>query len=186
MDMLTAGRIESTSPQDSEARLRGFGGFTARTDRGLIRTRAHLGAIAVAENLVHYAVAVVLMVVAGVVLVDTTHQLMTTSVPFAAAATTAVNGVLFAIIIMEIMRTVIAHFDKGGLQLQPFLIIGIISAVREVLTVGARLSLEGSGTHQPPAELVRTALLELGVNAAVVLGLAGSLVLIRRLGGMTK
>jgi uncharacterized membrane protein (DUF373 family) len=152
--------------------------------RGLVAHKAHLSLIGAAENFVHYAVAVVLMIVAGVVLWDTTEQLASTSMPFAAAATTAVNGVLFAIIIMEIMRTVIAHFDKGGLQLQPFLIIGIISAVREVLTVGARLSLEGSGTQQPAVGVVHTALLELGVNAAVVLGLAGSLVLIRRLGRM--
>jgi hypothetical protein len=86
--------------------------------------------------------------------------------------------------VLEVMRTVVAHFDRGGLQLQPFLIIGIISAVREILTVGARLSLPVAG-HEPGAAAVRTALLELGVNGAVVLGLAVALVLIRRLAGMT-
>lgn len=146
--------------------------------------KAHLGMINAAEDLVHYAVAIVLMVVAIVVLWDTAAQLASASAPFAAAATTAVNGVLFAIIVMEIMRTVVAHFEKGGLQLQPFLIIGIISAVREVLTVGARLSLDGSRSGQVSGNVVHTALLELGINAAVVLVLAGSLVLIRRLGRM--
>jgi hypothetical protein len=64
------------------------------------------------------------------------------------------------------------------------LIIGIISAVREILTVGARLSLQGA-VHEPSSTVVHNALLELGVNAAVVVGLALSLVLIRRLAGMT-
>lgn len=135
------------------------------------------------EDLLHYAVALVLLAVAAIVLFNTSKDLINTTQPFAAAATTAVNGVLFAIIVLEVMRTVVAHFEKGGLQLQPFLIIGIISAVREILSVGARLSLEGA-VHQPPSAVVDKALLELGVNAAVVVGLALSLVLVRRLAGI--
>jgi uncharacterized membrane protein (DUF373 family) len=143
----------------------------------------HIGVIRIGEDLIHYAVALVLVAVAGIVLYHTAYDLATSHQPFAAAATTSVNGVLFAIIVIEVMRTVVAHFERGGLQLQPFLIIGIISAVREILTVGARLSLQGS-VHEPPASVVHDALLELGVNAAVVVGLALSLVLVRRLAGM--
>ena len=134
----------------------------------------HIGFIRICDDLIHYAVALVLLTVAGIALYRTAYDLATTSQPFAAAATIAVNGVLFAIIVLEVMRTVIAHFERGGLQLQPFLIIGIISAVREILTVGARLSLQGS-VHEPSPSIVRDALLELAVNAAVVLGLALSL-----------
>ncbi|GAC1436298.1 MAG: hypothetical protein NVSMB51_07420 [Solirubrobacteraceae bacterium] len=145
--------------------------------------RPHLGAIGLAEGFVHYAVAVVLLAVATIVLWHTAYDLATSSQPFANSATAAVNGVLFAIIVLEVMRTVIAHFETSGLQLQPFLIIGIISAVREILTVGARLSLQGARS-EPPTQVVHTALLELGVNAAVVVGLALALVLVRRLAGM--
>lgn len=99
----------------------------------------HIGVIRICEDLVHYTVALVLLAVAGIVLYHTAYDLAASHQPFAAAATTAVNGVLFAIIVIEVMRTVVAHFERGGLQLQPFLIIGIISAVREILTVGARL-----------------------------------------------
>lgn len=147
--------------------------------------RPHLGAIGIAEGIVHYIVALVLLAVAGIVLWHTVRDLANTHQPFSTAATTAVNSVLFAIIVLEVMRTVVAHFESAGLQLQPFLIIGIISAVREILTVGARLSLQGA-TAQPSVEVVHTALLELGVNAAVVVGLAVSLVIIRRLGGMVE
>jgi uncharacterized membrane protein (DUF373 family) len=142
---------------------------------------AHLGAVGFAEDLIHYGVAIVLMIVASVVLYRTTCDLVTTKQPFAQAATTAVNGVLFAIIIMEVMRTVLAHFDRGGLQLQPFLIIGIISAVREILSVGAHLALDSTTSA---TGTIHVALLELGVNAGVVVGLAAALVLILRLAGM--
>ena len=144
----------------------------------------HIGLIRIGEDLIHYAVAVVLLIVAGVVLYRTAYDLATTDRPIAEAATNAVNGVLFAIIVIEVMRTVVAHFERGGLQLQPFLIIGIISAVRGILTVGAHLSLQGSVGQKTSS--VHDALLELGVNAAVVVGLALSLVLIRRLAGMTE
>jgi uncharacterized membrane protein (DUF373 family) len=144
----------------------------------------HIGIIRIGEDLIHYAVAVVLMAAAAVVLYHTAVDFVNSKLPFEVAATTAVNNVLFAIIVIEVMRTVVAHFERGGLQLQPFLIIGIISAVREILTVGARLSLEGS-THEPTTRVIHNALLELGVNAAVVVGLALSLVLIRRLAGIT-
>ena len=90
--------------------------------------------------------------------------------------TVAVNGVLFVIIVMEILRTVIAHFEEGGFQLKPFLIIGIISAVRHILTLGAQVSLGGK---KSPDEFRHTQI-ELGVNAAVVLALVIGLILVRR------
>ena len=133
----------------------------------------------------NFAVALVLLAVGILVLYRTAYDLATTSQPFATAATSAVNGVLFAIIVMEVMRTVVSHFETGGLQLQPFLIIGIISAVREVLTVGAKLSLQGA-QHAPTSSVLHSALLELGVNAAVVFALVISLVLVRRFAGMIE
>lgn len=90
--------------------------------------------------------------------------------------TAVINSVLFVIIVMEILRTVVAHFDDAGLQLKPFLIIGIISAVRHILTVGAQVSLGGGGNA---ADFRRTQT-ELGVNAAVVLALVLGLVLVWR------
>jgi uncharacterized membrane protein (DUF373 family) len=146
-------------------------------------SRPHLGVLEHAEDLVHYVVAAILMAVAIFMLVDTTRALTLsmTKASFPAAATNAVNGVLFAVIIVEITRTVLSHFDKKGLQLQPFLIIGIVSAVRGVLSEGARLSLNNMGPKQ-----VHMSLVELGIDAAVVLGLAASLVLIRRYGSPTS
>jgi uncharacterized membrane protein (DUF373 family) len=94
--------------------------------------------------------------------------------------TGAINNILFVIIVMEILRTVVAHFDDAGLQLKPFLIIGIISAVRHILTVGARASLGASDHAAESAEQFRHAQTELGVNAAVVIALVVGLVLVWR------
>jgi uncharacterized membrane protein (DUF373 family) len=88
--------------------------------------------------------------------------------------------VLFIVIVLELPRTIVARLDGGGVQLQPFLVIGIISASRHILTVGAELSL--SGQELP---LART-MIELGVNAAVVLALPVALVLVRRFAGMRE
>jgi len=69
---------------------------------------------------------------------------------------------------------VIAHLEGGGFQLKPFLAIGIISAVRHILLVGAK-SL--SGAHDT---LFNHTQIELGVNASVALALVIALVLVRR------
>jgi hypothetical protein len=109
----------------------------ARVDE-LLRERLfgrapHIGLIRIGEDLIHYAVALVLLAVAAIVLYNTAYDLAMSKESFAVAATAAVNGVLFAIIVLEVMRTVVAHFERGGLQLQSFLIIGIISAPRRGL-----------------------------------------------------
>lgn len=136
-----------------------------------------IGLLQVAEDIVHYVVAVVLVGVAAVVLfqsvVDSFDGGRET---FAAQVTSVINSILFVIIVMEILRTVVAHFDDAGLQLKPFLIIGIISAVRHILTVGAQVSLGGDRD----AEHFRQTQIELGVNAAVVMALVLGLVLVWR------
>ena len=134
----------------------------------------HLG-----EDIVFFVLSVLLFVIAVVVLVRTGHDLIfpPPHERFAETMTRGLNGVLFVVIVMEGLRTIIARFQGVGFRIQPFLVIAIISTVRHILTVGARLSLAGDDVP-----LQRT-MVELGVNAAVVLALTISLVLIRRYGG---
>jgi uncharacterized membrane protein (DUF373 family) len=145
----------------------------------MLPRRPYLAPLSLANLVLHYAVAVVLLAIATIVLWHSASDLVNSRQAFPSAATAALNGVLFTIIILEVMRTVVAHLEDAGIQLQPFLLIGTISAVRSILAVGARLSLQGT-QHEPSPALIRNALLELGVNAAVVVGLALALVLIRR------
>jgi uncharacterized membrane protein (DUF373 family) len=129
-----------------------------------------------AESVMFMAIAVALLVIAVVVFVRGVHDLVLapTREPFPVTITKAVNNVLFIVVVLELLRTIVARLEGGGFQLQPFLVIGIISATRDILTVGAELSFVGG---QVP--LART-MTELGVNAAVVLALSIALVLVRR------
>ena len=78
-----------------------------------------------------------------------------------------VNDVLFIVIILEILRTVISRFTDGVYQLDKFLIIGVIAAVRHILTVGASLTLESTKSD----EAFRRSIYEMGLNAGIVVAL---------------
>jgi len=53
----------------------------------------------------------------------------------------AVDGVLVAVILIDMLRTVLTHLEGRGVPFRPFLVIGIIAAVREILAVSTRLTL---------------------------------------------
>jgi uncharacterized membrane protein (DUF373 family) len=116
------------------------------------------------------------VVVAVIVFVRGVHDLVLawSAAPFAVTVTRTVNSALFIVVVLELVRTIIARLQGGGFQLQPFLVIGIISATRDILTVGAELSLVG---HRLP---LAGTMIELGVNAGVVVALSVALVLVRR------
>ena len=78
-----------------------------------------------------------------------------------------VNDILFIVIILEILRTVISRFTDGVYQLDKFLIIGVIAAVRHILTVGASLTLESGKSD----EAFDRSIYEMGLNALIVVAL---------------
>lgn len=84
-----------------------------------------------------------------------------------------VSDLLLVLIIMEVMSTVIHYLKEHATSLRPFLFIGIVSATRGILSIGAKLSVgevTGSGFN--------SAMIELGVNAAVILALGITLKLL--------
>lgn len=89
-----------------------------------------------------------------------------------------INDLLLVLIIMEVTGTVRSYLTTGATSLRPFLYIGIISATRRILAIGAQSALgELSGTVQFQERMI-----DLGVNAAVVLALAAALFLFGRPG----
>jgi uncharacterized membrane protein (DUF373 family) len=128
------------------------------------------------ESIMFLAIATALLAIAVLVFVRGVQELVPAPAgePFPVTITRAVNSALFIVVVLELMRTIVVRLEGGGFQLQPFLVIGIISATRDILSVGAELSLTGENTS-----LART-MTELGVNAAVVLALSVALVLVRR------
>jgi uncharacterized membrane protein (DUF373 family) len=130
------------------------------------------------EALVHYVIVCLLLAIAIIVIYRTVERLIASRHEFTLQVTNGINDVLFVVIVMELLRTVVGHLATMDFQLRPFLIIGIISAVRHILTVGARLTIagEGSGPHFARSQI------ELAVSAGVVLALSLGLLLISRAG----
>jgi uncharacterized membrane protein (DUF373 family) len=77
-----------------------------------------------------------------------------------------VSDLLLVLIIMELLGTIRSYVEKGDTSVEPFLIIGIISATRGILSIGARLYI-GGATLTP--EEFRSAMIELAVNAFVII-----------------
>ena len=86
-----------------------------------------------------------------------------------------VSGLLLVLIIIELLGTVIHYLQEHVTSLRPFLFIGIISATRSILSIGARLSVEGFNLK--PIDFTH-AMIELGVSAAVILALGITLKLL--------
>jgi uncharacterized membrane protein (DUF373 family) len=89
-----------------------------------------------------------------------------------------VSGLLLVLIIIELLGTVVHYLQAHITSLRPFLFIGIISATRSILSIGARLSVEGFNLK--PIDFSH-AMIELGVSAAVILALGITLKLLGRL-----
>ena len=87
-----------------------------------------------------------------------------------------VSDLLLVLIIMEVLGTVIHYLKEHATSLRPFLFIGIVSATRGILSIGARLSVKdvtGSDFYN--------AMIELAVSGGVILALGITLKLLGKL-----
>jgi uncharacterized membrane protein (DUF373 family) len=92
--------------------------------------------------------------------------------PGAADIIALVSDLLLTLIIMEVLGTVVHHLRDKETTLKPFLFIGIISATRGILAVGARLSVSTDGKL---TEDFFRSMIELAINAAVIIALGGAM-----------
>jgi uncharacterized membrane protein (DUF373 family) len=118
------------------------------------------------EDVFHVVLGVFLFGIAVAALIYSVIRVFTTSPFFPSGMIQAINDVLFIIIILEILRTVIARYTDGVFQLQNFLIIGIIAAVRHILTVGAYMTLS-----EKTQEDFDRAVIELAISSGIVVAL---------------
>ena len=119
------------------------------------------------EDVFHVVLGVFLFAIAVAALIFSVIRVFTTWPFFPDGMIQAINDILFIIIILEILRTVIARYTDGVFQLQNFLIIGIIAAVRHILTVGASMTLGA----EKPRESFDRAVIELGISSGIVVAL---------------
>lgn len=133
-----------------------------------VRTRSFVPSrtAALMEEIFHVVLGVFLFGIAVAALIFSVIRVFTTDPFFPSGMIQAINDILFIIIILEILRTVIARYTDGVFQLQNFLIIGIIAAVRHILTVGAYMTL----SEKTQADFDR-AVIELGISSAIVVAL---------------
>ncbi len=136
----------------------------------------------ITEQLFHVVLGVFLFGIAVAALIYSVIRVFTTSPFFPIGMIQAINDILFIIIILEILRTVIARYTDGVFQLHNFLIIGIIAAVRHILTVGAYMTL---GDEKTEAEFNR-AVIELGINSAIVVALVFAIFLSKAVDSVTR
>jgi len=102
-----------------------------------------------------------------------TKQAVTPQEVVASTIIKLVSDLLLVLIIMEVMGTVIHYLKSHATSLRPFLFIGIVSATRGILSIGARLSV-----NQVTGSDFNNAMIELGVNGAVILALGITLKLL--------
>ncbi len=127
------------------------------------------------EDIVHGFLGILLFVIASLAAFFTLQRLIETRPFFPTGMIQGINDILLVVIILEIMRTVVVRFTDGIFQLDSFLIIGVIAAVRHILTVGAALTMEKDKT----TEMFNRSLYEMGVNTGIVLALVFALFLSR-------
>jgi uncharacterized membrane protein (DUF373 family) len=92
---------------------------------------------------------------------------------FMPAVVSLVHDLLLVLIILEVMRTITNYLREHTISMEPFLYIGIIAATRSILTAGAEIS----SRDTVGIEIFNRYLLEIGVNALVILLIAIALFL---------
>jgi uncharacterized membrane protein (DUF373 family) len=119
------------------------------------------------EEVFHVILGIFLVGIAIAALYFSVMRVFETTPFFPTGMIQAINDILFIIIILEILRTVVARYTDGVFQLQNFLIIGVIAAVRHILTVGASMTL-ASGKSKDEFD---RAVIELGISTVIVVAL---------------
>jgi uncharacterized membrane protein (DUF373 family) len=102
------------------------------------------------------------------------HDAMHTLLP--AAIISLLDRLLLVLMIVELLYTVQVSFREHTLAPEPFLIVGLVAAIRRVLLLTA----EVTGGGQPPAEAAfRFAMIELGILTVMIVAFVASLLMLR-------
>lgn len=91
------------------------------------------------------------------------------------AIITLISDALLVLIILEVLSTVLHYLREHTVSLKPFLFIGMISAVREILAVSAQLAV-----FEVKGDEFWKLMIELGVSTGIILGLGITLRLLTR------
>lgn len=124
---------------------------------------------------IEYAIVSSLLLVAGIVLVRTVESFLRYGHDFPSAVVAAIDGILVVIIILDIAHTVFGHLRTSVFPVRPFLVIGVLAGVRDILSASAHLTFSGPLSQR---EFYNT-LISLGVGVGVVIFLLLGLLILR-------
>jgi hypothetical protein len=120
---------------------------------------------------VEYAIVASLLMVAGVVLVHTAVSFLRYGSNFAEAVVDAIDGLLVVIIILDIAHTVFGHLRTSVFPVRPFLVIGILAGVRDILSASAHLTLSSPLSQRSFYDTLISLAVGVGVVVFLLLGL---------------
>lgn len=129
------------------------------------------------ESLVLFAIAIVLVVLAILILVSDLvglyHAVMEGQIR--EHAIEILDGILLVMMIMEIVYTVTLSMEAHTLVAEPFLIVGTIAAIRRMLVITA----ESTKLELSNPIAFQNILIELGLLATTILMIAGAIYIMR-------
>ena len=96
-----------------------------------------------------------------------------TESPFTTLILTLLDGLLLVFILTELIHSIRAVIDEKVLVSEPFLVVGVVAAIRRLVVVSAEAK-ELAGTPE-----FSDAMLEMGILTATVVGLGAVIFLLR-------
>ena len=131
----------------------------------------------IGENVV-YSFAGVLLAAGAVIVLATVswHLVMDVTKGVEKSVTTALDGLLLVFILLELLAGVRATMKEKKLVAEPFLIVGIIASIKEIVI----LTLESKEIYETENAAFDNAMIEIGVLAGVILLLSFASYLVRR------
>lgn len=124
---------------------------------------------------VEYAIVASLLLVAGIVLVHAVDTFLRYGHAFPDAVVQAIDSILVVIILLDIAHTVFGHLRSSEFPVKPFIVIGILAGVRDILSASAHLTLSSSLSQRQFYDT----LISLGVGVGVVVFLLLGLLILR-------
>jgi len=132
------------------------------------------------EDLVYVGLGVLLagsaIVLLGAGIIDFVRHVVAGTLP--GSVVELLDRILLILMIVEILYTVQVSFREHTLVPEPFLIVGLIAAIRRVLVITA----EFSKLLEQGEVAFRNAMVELGLLTVMIVALVASLLMLRRRG----
>lgn len=125
-----------------------------------------------AETAIYVTIAVILCVGSALLLGDAVYQLVThLDDGIGEAAADTLDALLLTFIFVELLSAVNTTIRQRGLVAEPFLLVGIIASIKEIILI--------AGTQESSGDEFREAMIEIGVLGGLALVLALAAFLLR-------